>query len=121
MPRPLGNDTITLLQPELDTDSVDGGTVFDWDNATETEIDGCSVQPFLPADKLQFEITSDRDYARATWVVFAPSNSTTRGIRPHDRILFLEREYEVFGEIGAWRRLDGSTHHVQIILQTREG
>ena len=121
MPRRLGHDTITILKPAVEVDADDNSQYLDYGNPTEIEVRFCSVQPFLPADKLQFEITADRDYARATWVVFAPSTEDTRAIEPRDRIEFQGRVYEVFGEVGAWRRFNGANHHVQIILQTREG
>lgn len=121
MPRPLGRDTITILKPTITIDPVDNTELIDFTTPTEIVVPFCFVQPFLPADKLQFEITSDRDYSRATWVAFAPSTPDTREIEPHDRIEFDGDTYEVFGKVGAWRRFNGSNHHVQIILQTREG
>ncbi len=121
MARPLGSDVITILKPVSVTDVVDNSRQLTWVSPTELEVRQCSVQPFLPSDKLQFEITSERDYARATWVVFAPSTAVTRALKPHDRIKFEDRVYEVYGEVGSWRRFNGSPHHVQIILQTREG
>lgn len=121
MPRPLGNDTITILKPTFVTDTVDNTGYWDFSNPTEITVENCSVQPFLPSDKLQFEITSERDYSRATWRLYAPSTSDTRNIDPHDRISFEGVEYEVFGRVGTWRRFSGANHHVQIILQRRTG
>ena len=121
MPTPLGHDTITVLKPTITTDTVDNAQMIDFDSPTEVVVAGCSVQPFLPADKLQYENTSERDFARATWVVYAPHNAVTLAIAPRDRISFLGRVYEVYGEVGAWRRRSGQPHHVQIILMTREG
>lgn len=119
MGRPLGKDTIYIQRSTRTTDTVDN-TQYDTFSA-EIEVKFCSVQPFLPADKLQFEITAEREYARATWVVFAPSTADTRALRPRDRVRFGSRVYEVYGEVGSWRRMNGMNHHVQIILQTREG
>lgn len=121
MPRPLGNDTITILKPTLITDAVDNTSYWDFSNPTEITVENCSVQPFLPADKLAYEETRERDYSRSIWVVYAPSTEDTRGILPHDRVRFLGEVYEVFGEVGAWRRFHAKPHHVQIMLQRREG
>lgn len=121
MGRPLGNDTIYIQTPTLVVDDADNTTYYDFEDPTEVEVPFCSVQPFKPSDKLQFEITAERDYARATWRVYAPPTAEVMALEPHDRIRFDGRVYEVYGEVGLWRRLNGVRHHVQIILQTREG
>lgn len=121
MVRPLGSDTITILKPDIQTDTTDNTLYFDWSSPTEIEVEGCSFQPFLPSDKLQFEDSGDRDFARSTWRIYAPYTLPVLAISKHDRIRFQDQEYEVFGLTGSWRRFNGAGHHVQIIVQLREG
>lgn len=121
MARPLGNETITILKPVETVDTVDNTTYFSWTTPTEVEVSGCSFQPFLPSDKLQYEETRDRDFSRSTWRVYAPYTADVLAIQPHDRIRHLGQVYEVFGHTGSWRHLSGVGHHVQIIVQLREG
>ena len=119
--RPLGQETITIVKPTVTVDTVDNTTYLDWDNVTTVDVKKCSFQPFLPSDKLQFEETRDRDYARSTWRIYAPYVDSVLALKPHDRIRHLGLEYEVYGHIGTWRDMRGNPHHVQIIVQQREG
>lgn len=119
--RPLGNDTVTILKPDVVVDSVDNTTYFDFDNATEIVVEECSIQPFLLAAQLQFEVTGERDYARTTWRLYAPTTDDTLAIEPHDRIRFDGQDYEIYGIGGSWRRLMGTSHHMQFVLQQRRG
>ena len=118
---PLGNDTITLLKPTATTDTRDNTLYWSFTSPTEVVVNGCSVQPFLPSDKLQFEVTIDRDYSRSTWRVYAPPTTDVMAVKAHDRISFAGDEYEVFGNPGTWRNRHGVLHHVQIIIQVRLG
>lgn len=117
--RRLGNDTIYIQRATTNTDTVDNTQYYTFGD--EIEVKYCSVQPFLPSDKLQYEVTAERDYARSTWRVYAPPTDDILALRPRDRVRFETRVYEVFGEVGAWRDRSGTRHHAQIILQTREG
>lgn len=118
----LGNDTITVRKPTVVTDTRDNTTVKHFNPPlTETPQQGCSVQPFLPATKLQFEVIAERLYSKSTWRVYAPSTTLTRGIEPEDEIEFLGVVYAVFGHVGEWRDQAGRPDHVEFIIEKREG
>lgn len=122
MGRSLGRDTVTLITPAVQTDPVDNTTWYDYGvAATRTDIKNCSVQPFLLAEKLQFEITAERTFARSTLRVFAPSTALTRNIQPNDRVIFDGLTYEVFGHVGRWSNIGSQPDHVAFIIMLREG
>lgn len=119
--RPLGGDTVTLVIPDTVVDTRDNSTHYDFTTPTLVAVAGCNVQPFLIAEKLQEEITVERDFARTTWRVWAPAIPEVLALQPHDRIQFQGDEYEVFGFVGSWRKLSGATHHAQFIIELRQG
>lgn len=114
-----GRQTITILRADLIVDPVDQSEYRDWPNATEIEIEGCSVQPFPMAEKLNFEENRDREYSQTAVRVYAPAGTR---VEPTDRALYLGEEYQVFGHEGQWYQLtSGAEHHVQFILRKMEG
>lgn len=119
--RDLGNDTITLKVPTEVLNTRDNSTYIDHDNTTLVVVPKCNVQPFLIAEKLQEEVTVERDYARTTWRVWAPSTPEVLALQKHDRVEFEGVEYEVYGFLGSWRRLTGANHHTQFIMELRSG
>lgn len=121
MVRPLGSDTITLLIPDESIDIDGNATIIDFDSPTRIDVPRCNVQPFLLAEKLQEEITVERDFARTTWRVWAPAIPAVRALQPHDRVEYDGVEYEVFGFEGTWKRLNGALHHCQFIIELRSG
>lgn len=119
MARDLGNETITLLVATETIDPIGNATILDY--TTQVVVRKCFVEPFLIAEKLQEEITVERDFARSTWRVWAPPKAEVRNLQPHDRVLWDDREYEVFGFEGTWKRFNGQLHHCQFIIQLRAG
>lgn len=118
----LGGDTIIVRKPTIVNDTMDNTTVRHFNPpASQTPQRGCSVQPFLPATKLQFEIIAERLFSKSTWRVYAPSTTLTRGIAPDDEIEFGGVVYAVFGHVGHWRDQAGRHDHVEFIMELREG
>jgi hypothetical protein len=116
--RPLGNDTITVQRAALLTDPRDGSKYRDWDNAVETVVGNCNVQPFPLAEKLNLEENRDREFARTAIRIFAPPGTR---FEVTDRIVFEDNIYDVFGHHGTWRRFSGLERYVQVIARVREG
>ncbi len=116
--RPLGSDTFTIIRAPLIQDPREGALYRDWDNAEETEVSEANVQPFMMAEKLNFEENRDREYARTSVRVYAPPGTL---VEPTDRIRFDGDEYDVFGHAGPWRRFSGQERYVQFIARRREG
>lgn len=120
--RALGSETITILKPTVTTDSRDNTEILSFSPpAASIEVKGCNVQPFLISAVLQQEVTGERDYARATWRVWAPAEDEVLELDPHDRILFKGLEYELFGFPYPWSHLNGAVRHVQFVMQIRQG
>lgn len=119
--RALGNDTITLVKPTIIVDPVDNTEVISFDTTTEIVVRRCMIEPFLLSEKLQEEITGERDFVRSTWRVWAPATADVLALSHHDRIIHQGQEYEVFGHLGVWRDFAGRNHHVQFIIELREG
>lgn len=119
--KPLGSDTITIVKPTISIDPMGNATIIDFSSPTEIVVKKCAFEPFLLAEKLQFEDVRDRDFARSTWRVWMPPTADTLAILPRDRIRFDGQEYELFGHIGIWKDFKGKTEHVQFVVQLRTG
>ena len=116
--RPLGSDTIVIVRAPLITDPRDGSEYRDWNNATSTPISQCMVEPFMLAEKLNFEENRDREYARTALRIYAPPGTD---IDINDRVEFEDHTYDVFGHPGRWRRFNGVERYVSVIGRIREG
>lgn len=117
MPR-LGSETITILRAPLVTDPVDFSEYRDWDNPTETTVNDVTAEPFLMAEKLNFEYERNREYAQTALRFYCPAGTRFEST---DRIRYDGLIYEVFGHGGVWHRLNGEEHHVQVIGRRRQG
>lgn len=118
MARRLGKDSFIIRRADLVTNPRDNTEYRDWNNATETLIENAQVQPFLLSEKLNFEITKEREFARQGQRFFAPAGTD---IRHTDRIIYRGDEYEVFGELAVWTNFKGQDDHVAFIARIREG
>lgn len=119
MIRPLGNDTITIVKPTVTVDPSDNTTILGFSPPDEEiVVPRCMVQPYVAA---QVEDVINRDFVRATWRVWAPITDDVLSIEPHDRIVFQEQEYEIFGVVGTWRFFSGTQRHAQFTIQLRKG
>lgn len=117
---PLGNDSYTIVRAPLVADARDGTLYRDWANATEILVNGAKVNPFQLAEKLQFEITAEREYSRTGMKFFGPPDEVSLP-EATDRILYKEKVYTVFGQPVMWTDFEGNDDHVEFVGQLREG
>ena len=115
---PLGKDSFTILRAPLETSSRDGTKYRDWDNATETLVSNAKVNPFQLAEKLNFEINAEREYARTGLKFFAPSGVS---VLATDRVEYRGDIYTVFGHPQVWTDFEGVDDHVEFVCQLKEG
>lgn len=120
MGKPLGNDTITILNAPLVFDPRDNTSYRDWDNPVATVVTKVMVEPFPMAEKLNFEDNRDREFIRTAFRFYCPP-STEGVVLPTSRVVWGPYELDVFGEPGPWRRFSGQTHHVAFIARERDG
>jgi hypothetical protein len=116
--RPLGQQSFIRRRAPLVTNPRDNTAYRDWDNAVDTVITNCSIQPYRLSEKLNFEITVEREFSRTSMRFFCPPETD---IESTDRILYDGHEYDVLGHEGAWFDLHGNRHHVAFIGRRREG
>lgn len=114
----LGKDTVVVQRATLVTDPQDQSQYRDWSTTTEIVIKNCNVQPFPPAEKLNFEESRNREFARTAIRIYAPAGSRFLST---DRILYDGIVYEVFGHQGIWREFNGREKYVQVIARRMEG
>jgi len=103
----LGSHTITVVSPGEKAADYGTGTEPDWENATRTDVEGCSVQP-APSD----EFTIDRNTFISRWQVYAPSSID---VSPDDRVEWNGNTYDVDGDVLRWEF--GHLSHVVLNLQ----
>lgn len=116
--RPLGNESIFVIRAPLVRNERTNSDYRDWDNATETEVKFCNVQPFPLAEKLNEEVSISREYARSSIRIYAPAGTD---IRHTDRIRYRGNDHDVFGFAGDWQDFSGTPHHVAVVARRREG
>ena len=115
----LGNAVVTLLRAPLVKDTRSGQLVRDWPNAAQYVITGCSVQAFPLAEKLNVEVSDNREFARSSVRVYAPAGSEVP--EPTDRFVYRGREYEIFGFAAEWSDLEERLDHVAYVGRIRRG
>lgn len=115
----VGNASVTLLRAPLVKDPRSGQFIRDWNNPTEYVIPGCSVQAFPLAEKLNYEVLENREFARSSVRVYAPAESVVP--EPTDRFLYRGREYELFGFAAEWMDLEEVLDHIAYVGRIREG
>lgn len=103
----LGPHTITVVRPGSKPADYGNGTQPDWDNATSTAVDGCSVQP-TPAPAY----TIDQDSYQTRWAVWAP---IATDVESTDRVVWDGQTYDVDGDPQRWEF--GSLAHVVLNLR----
>lgn len=118
MRKPLGNDTFVRVRAPLVQNDRDGTYYRDWDNAEELTVNFAMVQPFRLAEKLNFEINKEREFARTGMRFFAPPETE---VLSTDRIIYRGEEYEVFGHEGVWTDFTGREDHIAFLGRRREG
>lgn len=84
------NDTVKRIRPA--TKDSRGSTIFDWVNATEKDISGCSMQPASTSLSTDGRVLGIQD----EWTLFAPPDAD---IQDGDRISFDGETYIVQGAV----------------------
>lgn len=110
--------SVVIIRAPLIINSRDNTPWRDWDNASQTTVEGCMVEPFPLAEKLNFEENRDREFARTALRIWVPSGTD---ITYTDRVLYNSRLYDVFGDPGFWKNFDGEVHHIAFIARYRAG
>lgn len=102
--------TITRLRAPLVADEYGTpASMRDWDNAVETSIAGCFVQP-LSSD----ERTDGREASIERMQLFAPVGTS---LEAADRVRFDGALYEIVGPGRVWTSVLGGTDHVEATLR----
>lgn len=110
---PLGNTTITIRNAPLVADPRTGNLRRSWDQATETTLAGCWVQPIGGE-----EMTQDREHSRTNLRLFAPFSDD---LQTTSRVEVDTVTYEVNGEPQRWPGPGGGWHHVEADLKRLTG
>ena len=115
----IGSDSFIRVRAPIAISERDGISEYrDWDNATETVFTDVMVQPFKMAEKLNFEISFDREYIR-TALRFLMNGD--QDILPTDRVLWKDYQLEVFGHPQRWYRFNGQIRYTGFIGRIQEG
>ncbi|MGW6541228.1 hypothetical protein ACWGDD_36095 [Streptomyces sp. NPDC055011] len=114
-----GNATIVLKRAPLVKDARSGQFIRDWANAERFTIPGCSVQAFPLAEKLNYEVNDNREFARSSIRVYASADSVVP--EPTDRVEYRGREYELFGYAAEWLDLEENLDHIAYVCRIRGG
>lgn len=115
---PLGSETFTLIRAELVENDRDGSEYRDWDNAEEIEVTGAKVNPYQLAEKLNYEMNAEREYARTGLKFYAPAGTVALAT---DRIRYNGIIYLIFGHPQEWKDFEGLGSHVELTAQLKEG
>ena len=105
------NDTVIRIRPG--TKESRGSTIFDWENATELQIEGCSVQPASTSLSEDGRVLNIRDER----TMFAPAGSD---IRDGDRIRFDGEIFTINGDVRIQSTAFG-LEHLHITLKRYSG
>ena len=114
----LGKNVVTRKRAALETDPRDNSQWRDWDNAVETDITDCMVEPFPLAEKLNFEDARDREFGQSAVRIYCPPGTD---FVYTDRVLIDGYEYSILGHPGTWYDFKAKKHHVALIAQLRQG
>lgn len=114
---PLGDDTFTVVRAQLIEDPRSGAKYRDWANASRIVVPNAKVNPFQLAEKLNYEINAEREYARTGMKFFYPPME----IYHTDRIEYDGDTYTVFGHPMVWKDFEGQPDHGELVAQLKEG
>ena len=104
--------TVTVIRPGTKTSR--GSVIPDWDNATETVVRNCSVQPSTTGLSQDGRVLGIND---GYTVYMPPSTDVLAG----DRIGFDGKVYTIMGEPKTWVSPTGRTSHIQLSIQRWHG
>lgn len=88
-----GPHTVVVLRATSATDGY-GNSEPDWEQATETTVAGCSVQP-----QIGLEATVGRETVVSRWTLYAPDDAD---LTATDRVRYAGVDYEIDGEPQRW-------------------
>ena len=93
---------------------VRGSEIFDWDNASELTINGCSMQPAAT------DLTQDKRVLGVLdgYTCYAPADAD---IKAGDRIVFEGNTYSIDGEPRIWTSATGRISNMLLNLQRWDG
>ena len=100
-----------------------GDELPDWNNTTEHDIAGCSVQP-MATEEVHFtgRQSSTGGVARyafiTRWIVYGP---TEADVLPTDRVRWGGAVYDVEGQIQRWPSPTGDLNHVAFEIRDPDG
>jgi len=106
------SDTVTILRPAETTSR--GSTIFDWARATQTTVNGCSVQPASTSLSQDGRVLGIAD----GWTAYIPPETD---VKAGDRVAFNGDIYEINGEPRKWKSPSGKVTHIQLNLQRWSG
>jgi hypothetical protein len=110
------NDVLVVVRAGTRTDRYGNETRDDWDNPTETTIEGCLVNPVAGAE--DFGRLDERSALTRRWVVNAPVDAD---IQHDDRIRWNSDDYGIEGEVLRWESPTGNLDHLYFQLERVEG
>lgn len=99
--------SITVKRPGSTTSR--GSVIPDWDNATETEIEYCSVQPSTTTLSQDGRVLGVSD----GYTAYLPSDAD---VEAGDHIIYNDNEYAIDGEPRPWYSPSGRLDNIQLNL-----
>lgn len=104
--------SVTVKRPGSTTSR--GSAVPDWDNATETTVNGCSVQPASTSLSQDGRVLGISD----GYTAYLPPETD---VEAGDHIVYDGKEYAIDGEPRVWFSPSGRLNHIQLNLVRWEG
>lgn len=118
MPKIIGSNTVQIKRAPLVIDPRDNSLYRDWGNATLTTVNGCMIEPFPMAEKLNIEDNRDREFSKSAVRVYCPIGTD---VVYTDRILAEDHEWQVLGHPGKWYDLKGNIKYIAVIAVIKQG
>lgn len=105
-------DTVTRIRPELK--KVRGSLIPDWENATQLDIRGCSMQPASTTLSQDGRVLGISD----SYTLFAPPDAD---IEAGDHVQFQGKIFEIDGDVRIQPSATGRLDHLNITLKRYQG
>ena len=106
------SDSVVIIRPATTTSR--GSTIFDWSNATEKTVNGCSVQPASTSLSEDGRVLGISD----GWTAYLPPNTD---VKEGDRVRFNGETYTIKGAPRVWNSATGAVSAIQLNLQRWSG
>jgi len=115
----IGSDSFIRLRAPMVTSQRDGVSEYrDWDNATQLVVPNVMVQPFKMAEKLNFEVSFNREFVRTAYRFLLEGDFD---ILPTDKVIWSGSTMEVFGHKQTWKRFNGYIFYTGFIARISDG